>query len=123
VQAVVSFFGPTDLIDFYNNPPSANLQSALQALLGTTPSQNISVYQQSSPVFFVNAFSAATLIMHGSNDQVVPVSQSTILKNKLDASGVKNEFVVYPGEGHGWVGVPLQDSFDKIIAFLTANVK
>ncbi|HKP31124.1 MAG TPA: prolyl oligopeptidase family serine peptidase [Chitinophagaceae bacterium] len=123
VQAVVSFFGPTDLVEFYNNPPSPNLQPAMQALLGTSPSQNISVYQQSSPAFFVNTFSPPTLIMHGTNDQVVPLSQSILLKNKLDASGVKNEYVEYQGEGHGWIGIPLQDSFDRIIAFLAANVK
>ena len=32
--AVVSFYGPTDLVEFYNNPPSAALQPSLNALFG-----------------------------------------------------------------------------------------
>jgi hypothetical protein len=46
-----------------------------------------------------------------------------MLKNKLQSFGVVNQMVVYPNEGHGWFGTSLLDSFDKIVAFLTANVQ
>jgi len=36
--------------------------------------------------------------------------------------GVINQYVFYPTESHGWTGANMVDSFDKITAFLTANV-
>ena len=122
-KAVVSFFGPTDLVEFYNNPPSPAVQPSLVALLGYSPSQNLSIYQQSSPAFFVSNQSIPTILLHGNLDPLVPVSQSILLKNKLDANGVTNKLVIYPNEGHGWVGVSLDDSFKQIQDFLSANVK
>jgi acetyl esterase/lipase len=121
-RAVVSFYGPTDLVEFYNNPPSPALQPSLNALFGFSPEQNLSAYQQASPTFFVNGQSAATLILHGNLDQLVPVSQSILLKNRLQAAGVNNQLVVYPYEAHGWTGASLEDSYNQVQAFLAAHV-
>ncbi|HEY0676769.1 MAG TPA: alpha/beta hydrolase [Chitinophagaceae bacterium] len=121
--AIVTFFGPTDLVEMHNNPISPYAPLLLEALLGFTPQQNLSAYQQSSPAFFVNSSAAPTMILHGGQDNVVAPSQSDILKNKLQAAGVAHEYIVYPNEGHGWFGTTLDDSFNKIQAFLSAKVK
>ena len=122
-KAIISFYGPTDLVTFYNNPPSPALQPSLNALFGFTPEQNMQAYQQASPAFFVNNQSTATLMLHGNNDQVVPIAQSILLKNKLESAGVVNKLVTYPNEGHGWTGGSLDDSYNQIVSFLNANVK
>ncbi|HYE55952.1 MAG TPA: alpha/beta hydrolase [Chitinophagaceae bacterium] len=122
-KAVVSFYGPTDLVDMYNNPVSQYAPLLLQALLGSTPQQNVAVYNQSSPVFFVNSSSPPTIILHGGQDNLVSHTQATILQNKLQQAGVVNQYVFYPNEGHGWFGATLDDSFVKIQAFLATNVK
>jgi len=122
-KAVISFFGPTDLVEFYNNPPSPALQPSLNALLGFSPEQNLQAYQQSSPAFFVNGQAAPTLILHGSLDQLVPVSQSNLLKGKLETAGVANKLVVYPYEGHGWLGASMEDSYSQVQSFLSVHVK
>ena len=122
-KAIISLFGPTDLVEFYNNPPSPALQSSLNALFGYTPEQNLQGYQQASPAFFVNGQSAPTLILHGNLDQLVPVPQSILLRNKLNAAGVINNLVVYPNEGHGWMGAALEDSYNQINSFLSTHVK
>jgi acetyl esterase/lipase len=122
-KAVISFFGPTDLVEFYNNPPSPALPASLTALFGFTPEQNLPAYQQASPAFFVNSQSVATLLLHGNIDQLVPVSQSLLLKNKLDSKGATSKLVIYPNEGHGWMGAALEDSYSQIQAFLTEHVK
>lgn len=54
IKAVVSFFGPTDMALLYNSS-AANAQFAMQILLGGTPLTNPSIYQQSSPINFVDA--------------------------------------------------------------------
>jgi dipeptidyl aminopeptidase/acylaminoacyl peptidase len=94
----------------------------LQMITGTTPSQNQSIYKESSPINYVSAHSAPTLILHGNKDQIVSVSQSKALKTKLDNAGVKNELIIYPGKAHGWYGPTLSDSFDRIEEFLQKNV-
>jgi len=122
-KAIISFYGPTDLVAFYNNPPSPALQPSLHALFGYSPEQNLAGYQQASPAFFVDNRSAPTLMLHGSNDQLVPIAQSILLKNKLESAGVVNKLVTYPNEGHGWMGTSLDDSYNQIVSFLSANVK
>lgn len=122
-KAVISFFGPTDLVDMYNNPVSMYAPLLLEALLGAKPSQDLNAYQQSSPSFFVNSSVAPTMLLHGGQDNLVAYSQSELLRDKLKAAGVVNQYVFYPNEGHGWFGLTLNDSFDKIEVFLDANVK
>lgn len=122
-KAIVSFFGPTDLADMYNNPLSIYAPLLLEALTGATPQQNLGVYQQSSPAFFVNSGVPPTMLLHGGKDDLVSPTQATILDSKLQASGVARQYVYYPNEGHGWFGATLEDSFDKIEVFLDTHVQ
>ena len=123
VKAVVSFFGPTDLKDLYNTQTNSLYKSLFAQLVGGTPDNNPAAYQQSSPVHFVKSQSPPTLLLHGDKDFMVDVSQSQRLKTKLESSGVPVQLVVYPNEGHGWFGANLEDSFEKIVAFLNQQVK
>lgn len=123
VKAVVNFFGPTDLTVMYKNPWHQMIPYLLQMLTGTTPAANATVYQQSSPAYFVNTRSAPTIIFQGGKDNIVHPSQSQHLEKKLKAAGVPHELVLYPNERHGWYGTTLSNSFDHIEAFLDAHVK
>lgn len=123
IKAVVDFFGPTNMTDMYNNPASFLAPpDDIAAVVGTTPSINPAIYQQSSPITFVTAQSPPTIILQGGVDVLVSPSQSESLKDKLQSLGVIYQYVFYPTENHGWFGANLSDSFDKITAFLTANV-
>lgn len=124
ILAVVDFFGPTDMAGLYNfyaaNPAD---QLAFQILMNGTPASNVSLYSQSSPINFVTSLSAPTIIFHGSIDTVVPVDQSSSLKNKLAGAGVPTEMTVYPNLGHNiWPSATMEDAFNKITAFIQANV-
>ena len=118
-KVVISFFGPTELVQMYNNPPNPLVPLLLASVTGGTPNSNPAIYQQSSPLNFVVNSSAPTLLLHGGNDIVVPYSQSTLLQNKLNSVGVSNQYVLYPGGGHGdWSSQIYFDAFNKIDAFL-----
>jgi acetyl esterase/lipase len=123
IAAIIDFFGPTDLVTMFQKPWHPYVPFVLQMITGTTPSKSPAIYQQSSPITYVSSHSAPTLILHGGSDNIVNVSQSKSLKNKLDKAGVKNELVIYPGKSHGWYGATLSNSFDRIEKFLTANVQ
>jgi acetyl esterase/lipase len=119
VNAVVDMFGPTDMVALYNSFTDPLEKAVTQALLSGTPASNAALYQSSSPINFVTAQSPPTLILHGGLDPLVPLSQSTALKAKLETAGVPVQMVVYPSEGHSWTGPNLTDTYDKIAAFLT----
>jgi acetyl esterase/lipase len=123
IKAVVDFFGPTDMTDMYNNP-GAYPALSIALLLGGTPTSNPSMYQQSSPLYLASATSCPTIILQGGLDPLVNhVTQSEALKTKLTALAVVNQYVYYPTGDHGnWDAATYTDAFDKIQAFLTANV-
>lgn len=122
IKAVVDFFGPTDLVDMFNNPPNPLIPLLLLQVTGGNPTTLPAMYQQSGPINYVTAQSPPTIILHGGVDIVVSYTQSVLLKNKLQSFGIVNQYVFYPTENHGWTGPNLTDSFDKITAFLNANV-
>ena len=122
VKAVISFFGPSDLIDLYNNPANPSIPLLLNAVTGTSPTQDKNLYKQSSPINFVTRQSPPTLILHGGKDFLVPEKQSILLKEKLESMGVVHEYIYYPNEGHGWRGENLFDSLDKVATFLRRNL-
>src|SRR6188508_3597905 len=86
-KAIINFFGPTDLIDMYNNPPNALVQPLLVAVTGVTPTAN-TLYTQSSPINYITSQSPPTMILHGGTDIVVSPSQSVLLDTRLQTAGI-----------------------------------
>jgi acetyl esterase/lipase len=124
IKAVIDFFGPSDMVDLYNNPglvPAATIA----LIVGATPTSNPTLYQQSSPINFVNAQSCPTIILQGGADLLVnATTQSLALKNKLVTAGAVNQYVFYPTGGHGdWNAATYTDAFNNVQAFLAANVQ
>lgn len=100
LKAAVVFFPPTDLTEFYE---FNNLTSLLlTTLLGGTPSTANSVFLESSPTTFVDSQDVPTIFFHGDLDTVVPISQSQLLKEKLQNENVRHQFTTVQGQGHGF---------------------
>jgi acetyl esterase/lipase len=121
VKAVIDFFGPADLPALWNAGPVQ--QMILVAVTGKSYDQDPVIYAQSSPVEFVTAQSPPTIVLQGGADLLVPPVQATLLTAKLQENGVVNQLVFYPDQGHGWTGPDLLDSFEKIKAFVLANIQ
>ena len=125
IKAVVDFFGPTDMVDMYNNP-GAYSQAGIALLLSGTPTTNMPLYQQSSPLTYATAAAACpTIILQGDLDLLVNATrQSRALQTMLTAAAVVNQYVPYPLLGHGpWDAVTNTDAYNKIQVFLAANVQ
>ncbi|MBK7559828.1 MAG: alpha/beta hydrolase [Chitinophagaceae bacterium] len=125
IKAVVDFFGPTDMVDLYNNPGIIS-PLAIAALMSGTPATNPTLYQQSSPIQFVDAQNCPTIIIQGGLDPLVnATTQSLALANKLTLFNVANEYVLYPTGGHGddWSPATFTDAYNKIQAFLATHVQ
>ncbi len=126
-KVVASLSGPTDLVAMYTNPVGGNpiLSILLATAIGKTLTQDPQLYASSSPINFITSTSPATMLLHGSDDPLVAASQATVAKDKLVAANVTNQYVLYGGAGHidTWDNLVLFDSFNKLQAFMLANVK
>lgn len=128
IKAVVDLYGPTDLVDMYNNPASSAVPASFIGFITTAnplgnPTNGSAAFTASSPINFVTSQSAPTIIFQGGLDTLVRPFQSSSLFAKLSVSGVTRQYVFYPTEGHAYLGVSLLDTYDKAVAFLTSNVQ
>ena len=123
IRAVVDFYGPVNMTDLYNSASNPLYKDALKTLMGGTPAENPGLYEQSSPINFVNAQSPPTIIFHGQLDELVPVSQSENLKNKLINAGVATELTIVPNVGHDvWPESEMNAAFTRIVQFLQQHI-
>lgn len=87
-------------------------------LVGPLPEAE-SVYIERSPLTHAGRIDVPVLLMQGTDDRVVPPSQSEAIRDALTANGVDHEYVVYPGEGHGFrSGTTIVNALERELAFL-----
>lgn len=63
-----------------------------------------------------------TLVVHGTHDQVVPVSDAHRIHDALVAVGADATLSIVDGADHCWVGRPLEPRLDEAIAFLAGHL-
>jgi dipeptidyl aminopeptidase/acylaminoacyl peptidase len=68
----------------------------------TDPEKRTEIGRSISPLYFVTADDAPTLIVHGDKDLLVPLSQSRKMIEKLKDAGVPCELKIKNGAGHGF---------------------
>ena len=102
VQCVVDWFGPSDLVTIGARHYDPN--SPESRLIGGPVQENQEKARKASPVTYVTKDSAPFLIMHGDQDNVVPLGQSEELATALKKVGAEVHFVVIEGNGHGGPG-------------------
>lgn len=84
VQAVVDVSGPTDFTRDHDSDGDAFLAE----FLGARYSNHPEVWREASPVFHVSKDDAPFLILHGTQDDEVPIAQSQEFLAKLQSAGV-----------------------------------
>ncbi|HEY2252958.1 MAG TPA: S9 family peptidase [Planctomycetaceae bacterium] len=67
---------------------------------GTSPYEPNGLFQKFSPVTYYENLQTPTLILHGEEDQDVPVEQAYLFHRTLKDKRVPTELVVYPREDH-----------------------
>ncbi len=116
VKAVCDIVGPADFTDeAYATHPE--YENAAMALLGTTTPTEEQIFEV-NPVSHITAQAPPTISFYGGQDYLIPSSQGPLLKAKLDAAGVYNEYTLYPNGGHfDWDLQTQQDMYSKLIPF------
>ena len=93
VQAVVDSYGPVNLLA----EEIPNLSQELSALLQEDPQK----IHDASPLQLITGSEPPFLILHGTDDPLVPIAQSQRFYQALLAAGVDARLVCVPGAGHG----------------------
>ena len=118
VQCAIDFFGPTDLTRA-DPPAGATETPARAALLGGSAEQHPERARQASPLLHVDASDPPFLIVHGTEDPLVPYAESVALDRALREAGVPVTFQTIEGGGHGDFGLVHADTLDqRVRAFL-----
>jgi acetyl esterase/lipase len=111
VQAVACFYPPTDFLnwskpdeDWMDFERTRQFEPAFGPKSKTRESRQ-ELGREISPIYFVTAKMAPTLIVHGDADKLVPIYQSQIFEKKCKEAGAPFKLVVKEGADHGWAGL------------------
>lgn len=114
VQAVVSFFGPTDLTAPEVFP---EVSPILKKFLGGTMAEKPELYRKASPISYVTPDDAPMLLFQGTNDYLVNWKQAIRMTEALVKNDVDGRLELLLGPGHGWNGRELKRTAEATFAF------
>jgi dipeptidyl aminopeptidase/acylaminoacyl peptidase len=98
------------------------LQQSDIATMGD-PEKNKALFQDRSPIFFVDQIKAPLFLLAGGNDPRCPEEESQQVIDAIKKRGGVVEFKVYANEGHGFARVENQiDAYQRVSGFVKAHV-
>ena len=120
IQAVVNYFGPTDLNATDISPTSRWL---VREFLGTNAEENPKLAASASPLTFVDRGDPPILTFHGTSDVVVPITQAVRLSEAMSRANVPGRTELLSGAGHGWTGPTLTRTMEATYAFFAERLR
>jgi dipeptidyl aminopeptidase/acylaminoacyl peptidase len=97
-KAAVSGAGIADWVAYYGQN---GIDQWMVPFFGSTAYDDPTVYDRLSPIRYIKAARTPTFMYVGERDVECPPAQSVEFWHGLEAMGVTNSLVIYPGEGHG----------------------
>jgi acetyl esterase/lipase len=125
VQAIVSLYGASNLTSILaqSTPHGLSVRvPALELLLGGKPDAVPELARLASPVFHVAPSDPPLLMLHGDQDQQMPINQSHELEGAYTRLGLPVRLVVVHGSGHGGPAFTTQATLDLIDDFLRKHL-
>jgi acetyl esterase/lipase len=95
IKAVVDIYGPYDLTTEY-----ARTHHLVTTFIDHSYDDSPVLYREASPEQYLNKGDPPTLILHGTSDELVPISQSDSLAAKLSSLGIPYVYYRLPGWPH-----------------------
>jgi acetyl esterase/lipase len=128
VKAVVSWFGPTNLLTMqeqaggdewqdHNDPSSPE-----SLLIGGAVQDYPDRARAASPITYASKNCSPILIQHGTKDRLVPFAQAQELHDALQAAGADSTLIPVEGADHCFWGVPGDGIVEDAITFLRAKL-
>jgi acetyl esterase/lipase len=125
VQAIVSYFGASDLTTILAQSTPFGLsvrEPALVQLLGALPDKVPDLARLASPVFQVDKGDPPLFLLHGDQDAQMPINQSHELDGAYRKLGLDVDFMVVHGVGH--TGGPFFEGepVERVVKFLRRTI-
>lgn len=111
VAAVVAYFPPVDLQGIVG--PNDRFPA-----LDFDPAKAADI----SPLLFVSDDDPPTLLIHGDQDQLVPISNSERIKAAFDEANVTSKLIVIEGAAHGFRGEDGQRASSALVAWFNEHL-
>jgi len=111
VKAVACFFPPVDFANWGEAGEDAcgvGRLAGFKAAFGPrsdTAESRAAYSREISPLHFITAGTAPSLIIHGDADLLVPLYQAQLFEKRAKEVGAQCRLVVKPGGAHGWAGI------------------
>lgn len=134
VQGVVALAGIFDMTEFASGG-SGDI-GAVASFVGThlpnwrgsnAPSEyEFELYAKASPISYITKDDAPFLLVHGTNENVVPTNQSKIFHEKLMENNVNSSLIIIENGGHGLRvngKVATDKYYDSVIEFFDKIIK
>lgn len=120
VQAVVNFFGPSDLTA--TDVPDIAV-GLVRDFLGARQSDRPDLAAKASPLTYLTKDDAAVLTFHGTKDPLVPYTQSTRLAEAMSKIGLPGRVELLVGAGHGWTGPEMKRTMGNTYDFFEEHLR
>jgi acetyl esterase len=127
VAAVVALYPPSDLVSLVRNARAIpdSLRQAVKAF--GMEEVILSYLREMSPIEHIKPGLPPFLLVHGTQDRVVPYDQSTQMLMRLRDNGVDAELITVDGGGHGLRGWEMSTLYSayraKVIDWLRVRLK
>ncbi|HZZ80063.1 MAG TPA: prolyl oligopeptidase family serine peptidase, partial [Gemmataceae bacterium] len=115
IQAVCSYFGPTDFVEKTWSNDIENI--FFIPFIGGKFEEKKDVYRKCSPIIYCSKQAPPFLFFHGDKDALVGIEQSRKMSKRLTDFGVSAELVTMEGAGHGWGGEKMTKTVNQTIRF------
>ncbi len=126
VQAIVSYFGATDLTTILpqSTPDGLAVRApALERLFGAPPDKVPELAKLASPIFHVDRDDPPAFLLHGDQDLQMPVNQVLEMKWAYENVGRNIDMLILHGVDHVappfFAGKPV----DQVVRFLKRNLR
>ena len=125
VQAIVSYFGASDLTTILSQSTPVGLavrEPALKRLLGAAPDQVPDLAKLASPIFQVGPHAPPILLLHGDQDTQMPLNQVYEMQWAYEQAGLHAQVLILHGVDHD-AGPFFRDApVDRVAKFLKDTI-
>ena len=125
IQAIVSYFGASDLTTILAQSTPAGLavrEPALKRLLGAAPDQVPELARLASPIFQVTRNAPPILLLHGDQDTQMPLNQAYEMQWAYEQVGLHAQMLILHGVDHD-AGPFFRDApVDRVAKFLKDHI-
>lgn len=106
-KCIVAIYPPTDLVALDRDLPASGL--IVRDFVGQSIEENLALWEELSPINYLNELSPPILLIHGTDDYIVPFSQSRRFHNRGQDFGLNINLISVEEAGHGWTIFPYSD--------------